>query len=226
MRTGYFSETSDNGKITTVGPPNEEMNGTSWRRTSGVQLRLPDSSQLQATMFGESTTFDSNFLAIPDATGARSIGRLSLNQTVPTDAVGGMVQWSRSSRRSHVLTAGMDFRWVDGDSIEDAFDAVTGSTRTTHREAGGTQRSLGVFLQDVFAPVNNVTLTASARLDRWRNYDAHDIATTLSTGAVSDPSLLADKDDSVFSPRVGALYRLHERVSVWGDIGAASAHRR
>jgi outer membrane receptor protein involved in Fe transport len=220
VRTGYFSETRQNGKITTVGPPNEEMNDTTWRQTSGgVRLRLPDSSQFQATIFGESKTFDSNFLAIPDATGARSIGRLSLNQTVPTDAIGGMVQWSRSLGRQHVLTAGTDFRWVDGDSIEDAFDAMTGSTRTTHRVAGGTQRSLGVFVQDVFVPVNDVTITASARLDRWRNYDAHDIATTLSTGAVSDP-VLADKNDSVVSPRVGALYRLHDRVSVWGDIGA------
>jgi outer membrane receptor protein involved in Fe transport len=195
------------------------MNDTAWRHASGgVRLRLPDSSQLQATMFGESKTFDSNFLAIPDATGARAIGRLSLNQSVPTDAVGGIVQWSRSLGRQHVLTAGTDFRWVDGDSIEDAFDAVTGSTRTTHRVAGGTQRSLGVFLQDVFVPVNNVTVTASARLDRWRNYDAHDIATTLSTGAVSDP-VLDDKSNSVVSPRLGALYRLHDRVSVWGDIG-------
>ncbi len=65
----------------------------------------------------------------------------------------------------------------------------------------------------------NVTVTASARLDRWRNYDAHNTETTLSTGAVSDP-VLADKKDSVVSPRLGALYRVHERLSVWGDIAS------
>ena len=218
VRTGYFSEDRHNGKITTVGPPNEEMNDTTWKFTSGgVRVRLPDASTLQGTMFGDVKEFNSNFLAIPDATGARATGRLSLNQTVPTDAFGGMVQWSKPIANKHVLSAGTDFRYVDGDSIEDAFDAITGSTKTLHRVAGGTQRSLGVFVQDVFAASANFTLTASARLDRWRNYDAHNTETNLITGAVSDPDL-PDKDDSVVSPRLGALYRVHERVSVWGEI--------
>jgi len=220
VRTGYFHEERHNGKMTTVGPPTEEMNDTTWKYvTGGVRLRLPDTSTLQGTVFGDQKTFNSNFLAIPDATGRRAIGRLSLNQTVPTDAVGGMAQWSRAFRGNHAISAGTDLRWVDGDSIEDAFDAVTGTNKTLHRVAGGTQRSLGIFVQDVFAPVSNLTVTASARLDRWRNYDAHNTETTLSTGAVSDP-VLADKKDSVASPRLGALYRVHERVSVWGDIAS------
>jgi iron complex outermembrane receptor protein len=220
VRTGYFHEDRHNGKITTVGPLTEELNDTTWKYTSGgVRARLPDASTLQATIFGDTKTFNSNFLAIPDATGARALGRLTLNQTVPTDAFGGTVQWSRGIFGTHVLTAGTDFRWVDGDSIEDAFDPITGATKTLHRVAGGTQRSVGLFVQDVFVPVPNVTVTASARLDRWRNYDAHNTETTLSTGAVSDP-VLPDKENSVVSPRIGALYRMHDRLSVWGDIGS------
>jgi outer membrane receptor protein involved in Fe transport len=220
VRTGYFQEKRHNGKITTVGPLKEELNDTTWKYASGgVRLRLPDASTLQGTVFGDHKTFNSNFLAIPDATGARATGRLSLNQTVPTNAFGGMTQWSRGFFSTHAISAGADLRWVDGDSVEDAFDAATGATKTLHRVAGGTQRSLGLFVQDVFAPFTNLTMTASARLDRWRNYDAHNIETTLSTGAVNDP-VLADKNDSVVSPRLGALYRVHPRVSVWGDIGA------
>jgi outer membrane receptor protein involved in Fe transport len=220
VRTGYFHEKRHNGKVTTVGPLTEEMNDTTWKYTSGgVRARLPGASYVEATVFGDTKTFNSNFLAIPDATGARALGRLTLNQTVPADAFGGMLQWSRGLGRHHVLTAGTDFRRVDGDSVEDAFDAVTGSTKTLHRVAGGTQRSFGMFVQDVFAPAPNVTVTASARLDRWRNYDAHNTETTLSTGVVSDP-VLPDKKDSVVSPRVGALYRIRERLSVWGDIGS------
>jgi iron complex outermembrane receptor protein len=220
VRTGYFQEERHNGKITTVGPLTEELNDTTWNYVSGgLRLRLPDASTLQGTLFGDHKTFNSNFLAIPDATGARATGRLSLNQMVPTNAFGGMVQWSRGLFGNHALSAGTDVRWVDGDSVEDAFDAVAGATRTLHRVAGGTQRSLGIFVQDVFAPLANLTVTASARLDRWRNYDAHNTETTLSTGAVSDP-VLADKKDSVVSPRLGALYRVHPRVSVWGDIAA------
>jgi len=220
VRTGYFDEERHNGKVTTLGPLTEEMNDTTWKYTSGgIRARLPGSSYVEATIFGDTKTFNSNFLAIPDATGARALGRLTLNQTVPADAFGGMLQWSRGLGRRHVLTAGTDFRRVDGDSIEDAFDAVTGSTKTLHRVAGGTQRSFGVFVQDVFAAAPNVTVTASARLDRWRNYDAHNTETTLSTGVVSDP-VLPDKKDSVVSPRVGVLYRIRERLSVWGDIAS------
>ena len=220
VRTGYFHEDRHNGKITTVGPLTEELNDTTWKYASGgVSARLPDTSTLQATIFGDTKTFNSNFLAIPDATGARAIGRLTLNQTVPTDAFGGTVQWSRGIFGTHVLTAGTDFRWVDGDSIEDAFDPITGSTKTLHRVAGGTQRSLGVFVQDVFVPLPNLTVTASARFDRWLNYDAHNTETTLSTGAINDP-VLPDKENSVGSPRIGSLYRVHDRLSVWGDIGS------
>jgi iron complex outermembrane receptor protein len=219
VRTGYFREERHNGKITTVGPLTEELNDTAWTFTSGGVRVAMDASSLQATVFVDNKTFDSNFLAIPDATGARAIGRLSLNQTVPTDAIGGMVQWTRALGAKHVLTAGTDFRWVDGDSIEDAFDVMTGATKTLHRVAGGTQRSLGIFVQDVFIPVADLTVTASARLDRWRNYDAHNTETILATGAVSDP-VLPDKEDSVISPRLGALYRVHERLSVWGDIAS------
>src|SRR5207244_9745465 len=97
VRTGYFHEERHNGKITTVGPLLEEMNDTSWKYTSGgVAVRLPDSSSLQATILTDTKTFNSNFLAIPDATGARATGRLSLTQTVPADSFGGMVQWSRA----------------------------------------------------------------------------------------------------------------------------------
>src|SRR5262249_44441387 len=149
VRTGYFHEKRHNGKITTVGPVLEEMNDTTWKYVSGgVRVRLPDSSSVQATMLSDTKTFNSNFLAIPDATGARATGRLSLTQNVPTDAFGGMVQWSRSFSGNQVLTAGTDFRRVDADSIEDAYDATTGSNKTLHRVAGGTQRSYGVFVQD------------------------------------------------------------------------------
>ena len=79
VRTGYFAEERTTGRSRTVGPVTEELNDSTWKYVSGgVRLRLPDASTLQATMFGDHKTFNSNFLAIPDATGARAIGRLTL----------------------------------------------------------------------------------------------------------------------------------------------------
>jgi len=127
------------------------------------------------------------------------------------------VQWSRALGAMNHLSAGTDWRWVDGDSNEDPLDAVTGTQVTLMRISGGTQRTLGVFVQDIFVPVPQLTLTFSARADQWRNYDGHNLETTVATG-LSTPNnrLLADRDDTVGSPRVAALYRFTDSVSAWG----------
>jgi iron complex outermembrane recepter protein len=222
VRTGYFREERDNGKITTLGPPTEEANDTTLKTLSGgVRVRFADASHLQASIFSDVETFRSNFMAVSQISPSqpRSIGRMTLNQRVPTKAVGGMVQWSRPFAGMHYVTVGTDWRWVDGDSEEDALDQVTGTQVTVQRVAGGTQRSFGAFIQDIITPTPELTITVSARLDQWKNYDPHNIERTVATGAISDPTL-PERDDTVGSPRVGALYRLTDRVSVWGGIGS------
>ena len=134
---------------------------------------------------------------------------MTLNQTVPTNAVGGMVQWRRVFGEKHVVSAGSDWRWVDGDSEENGYDAVTGTTQNLRRVSGGTQRSIGVFLQDIFTPVDRLTITASARVDNWKNYDGHNFENTVSNGVIGPPTAgnnpsLPERTDTVVSPRVGA----------------------
>jgi outer membrane receptor protein involved in Fe transport len=134
-----------------------------------------------------------------------------------------MVQWSRPfqlASRSHVVSAGTDYRWIDGDSDELTYALATGLTPQVHRVAGGTQRFVGFFAQDLIEVTPQLQLTLSARVDSWRNYDAHNLETTLSTGnptANNRPSL-ADKSDTAVSPRLAALYRATDRVSLWGSF--------
>jgi outer membrane receptor protein involved in Fe transport len=221
-RAGHFRERRDNGKVSTI-DGTEEANDTRWTTASGgVRLRLPDTSDLQVNVFADFARFRSNFLAVPAATPPRSVGRMTLNQRVPTTGVGGMTQWSRSLGQKHFVSAGLDWRWVDGDSEEDALDAVTGTRVTTSRISGGTQRSLGAFVQDLFSPLPRLTLTLAARLDRWRNSDGHNLEVDAVTGlptANHRPSL-PDRRDTVVSPRIAALYHLTDRVTVWGDLGS------
>jgi outer membrane receptor protein involved in Fe transport len=219
FRGGYFREERNNGKRTTVEPTAPEANDTSWQYASGgVRVQLPDSSDLRATMFTNVKTFRGNFLSIGDGpTPPRSFGRVALNQEVPSTDIGGMVQWSRALAQTHVLTAGTDFRWVDGDSNETVMNFAHGLTPVTFRVSGGTQRTVGAFVQDLISPIDRLTITLSARLDRWRNYDPHHTETSAATGAVTVRDL-APRQDTVVSPRAGVLYRLTDQVSVWGDI--------
>ncbi len=220
-RAGYFREERNNGKFTTIDAiRTPEANDTTWTAVNGgVRIELPDSSALQATVFSDFSRFHANFLAVPNVV-TRAIARVTLDQQVPTNAVGGMVQWSKTLSASNQLTIGGDFRWIDGDSREAGFDAVVGRTQNISRVSGGTQRSTGVFVQDVLTPLSSLTITAGARVDQWRNYNAHNLETSLPSGvatAANNPRL-PDRNDTVVSPRIAAMYRLADALNVWSSF--------
>jgi outer membrane receptor protein involved in Fe transport len=223
LRTGFFSEDRGNAKIT-------EVNDTEWWSVNGgVRLRLPGESDLQASIFVDNSTFHSNFVAVPATTPPRNSVRLTVDQTVPTDGIGGMAQWSKSIGTSNHLTIGGDWRRVSGDSNEDTYNQlgpivspITPAVLALIRVSGGTQQSMGVFVQDVFTPMDRLVLTLSARIDAWKNYDAHNLETNVPSGTPGpghNPDL-PDKDDTVASPRVAALYHVSDQIRVWGDFSA------
>jgi outer membrane receptor protein involved in Fe transport len=222
-RVGHFREERDNGKISTFDPVAEEANHTRWTSVNGgARVLLPDASDLQATVFVDDEKFFSNFLAVPAAAVPRSIGRFTLNQNVPTKSVGGMVQWGKALGLRNYFSAGADLRWVDGDSNEDALDAQRGQTVTLHRVSGGTQRSTGLFVQDIITPTEKLNITLASRVDHWRNYDAHNLETNLPAGtpAAGNRPELAERTDTVASPRAAALYKFTDRVSAWGGMSS------
>ena len=237
VRGGYFTEDRVNGKI-------GEVNDTRWTTGSaGVQIRLPDESNLQARLFVDNQKFHSTFLAVTNAATTRERVRLATDQNVPARGVGEMVQWSKALGAFNAFSAGSDWRWVDGDSREDAYvpapptaalipPVTLPAVLSLQRVSGGTQRSFGAFVQDIFTPVLKLAVTLSARVDRWRNYDAHNLETSVATGLATannkpsctttgglPPSCLDDRDDTVVSPRVAAIYHATNQVSVWGDFG-------
>ena len=220
FRAGYFEEDRNNGKHSTFTGAAEE-NDTKWTSASaGLTAGLSGNSELQVSASLGIGTLRSNNVAVPTATPPRSIGRITLAQRVPASSYNGMAQW-RTVVRSHAISAGADFRWVDGDSEEDGYDAVNGTTITLRRVSGGTQNGLGFFAQDIFTPISRLSITGAVRVDRWRNYDAHNLENSVPSGtptAGNNPAL-PDKRDTVTSPRIAAIYKLTERVSIWANIG-------
>ena len=65
-----------------------------------------------------------NFLAVTNPATTRNLVRLATDQHVPTNGVGTMVQWTKALSGSNVFSAGTDWRWIDGDSQEDAYVAA------------------------------------------------------------------------------------------------------
>lgn len=225
LRIGRFSENRVNAKV-------GEVNSTTWQSGSvGLQAQLPDSSTVQAHTYFDRQRSKFNFLAVANAATTRSAVRLATDQRVPTNGVGGMAQWTKVFGTTHVVSAGTDYRWVDGDSEEDAYVAavptvITGVTQEARlnlrRISGGTQRSMGLFVSDIITPTSKLVVTLAARVDRWRNYDGHNLETTVATGlpTANYNDALPDRSDTVFSPRVAALYHFTDRLTAWGAVNS------
>jgi iron complex outermembrane receptor protein len=217
FRAGVFDEDRNNGKI-------GELNNTNWTHgNGGLRAGLSDGSNIDGRIFFDRVRFFQNTFAVPAATPPRSQSNLTLEKNVPTNAVGTMVQWARAFQlggRAHIMTAGTDFRWIDGDSDELTYALATGLTPLIHRVAGGTQKFVGVYAQDLIEVAPKLQLTLSARLDSWRNYDAHNLETTIATGqpTAAHRASLPDKSDTAVSPRVAVLYRATDRISLWGSV--------
>ncbi len=225
MRVSRFNEDRTNAKV-------GEINSTEWLAGSlGLQAQLPDSSTLQAHTFVDRQRSKFNFLAVTNAATTRNAVRLATDQRVPTNGVGGMMQWTKVFGTTHVVSAGTDYRWVDGDSEEDAYVAavptvITGVTQAAvpslRRISGGTQRSMGVFVSDIITPTTKLVLTLSARADRWRNYGGRNLETSVATGlpTANFRDDLPERTDTVFSPRVAALYHFTDRLTAWGAVNS------
>lgn len=216
-RIGYFDEKRDNGKV-------GELNDTTWTAVqAGGRVQLREGSTVQARLFYDHEDFHQNTFAVPASTPPRSASNLTLDKIVPSRAIGSLVQWSRVlpiRGRAHVATAGTDFRRIVGDSDERTYALATGLTPVIHRVAGGRQRFVGLFGQDIVELTDKWQLTMAARLDSWRNYDAHNRETVLATGlpTAAHRDALPDKSDTAISPRVAVLYRLRSNVSVWSSL--------
>ncbi|WP_292930521.1 TonB-dependent receptor [Novosphingobium sp. PASSN1] len=84
-------------------------------------------------------------------------------RATPSTGIGGKLELRPPLGSAHVLRFGADWRYGEGRTEEDVY---TQGVKTGQRRAGGTNRDLGLFIEDdwTFGPV---VLTAGARADRW-----------------------------------------------------------
>lgn len=176
----------------------------------GANVKTPGGSDWKLAVFSHLQTFKSTFSSpAPD----RNSETPALDQfDVPSTAVGTILQWSKQIHQSHLLLAGTDLRWIEGETNED-FRFVSGQF-TRRRKAGGEQQLAGVFLQDIFTPTPRWQVVIGGRLDLWRSFDAARIERDLQTGAITLDQTFADRTRLAVSPRVGVHYQAADRLSL------------
>jgi outer membrane receptor protein involved in Fe transport len=204
----YFDEDRGNGTPLT----NNGSDAAGF--TAGSDFTTEGGSDWRIILFARDQSFNSTFSA---QAADRQSEAPALDQfAVDSTDIGGSVQWSKFLAGKHLLTAGLDARWIDGRTNENFF--WDGQTFLRQRRAGGDQQLTGVFVQDLFSVSETLQITLSARGDIWENTDGFRLETVRADGSVLRSETFEDRDDSAFSPKVAALYKATDHVSIRGSL--------
>jgi len=229
LRGGYFYENQNGGTEYTTSMVRQGAYSASARYSPG------EAGTFDLAVFGHSGEFVQNRARV---TAGRAQESLSAHQQVPTNDVGAGLLWTsrplgvtdpeadvRFLDRvalppvgSHTVTAGMDARWITGQTDETLYPAPPVSpTSTVQQNSGGKQQLLGVFVQDVYEVSQAVEVVGALRYDHWANNDAF-LYQALSNGTSRPTFDYSDRSDQAWNPKVGV------RVSPldWLTIRAAA----
>jgi outer membrane receptor protein involved in Fe transport len=199
----------------------DRRNGTKLQRNDtatesvavGARLRTSDGSYWNPVFFANQQRFHQSFTAVAANRNTENLTRL---QFVPSRDAGLSFNWSRASFAKHLLVLGVDVRGVRGTSDEVIYVA---GRPTTFVSAGGRQRRMGFFAQDLVNISARWQLAVSARYDNWRDSSAASVERTLATGVVR-PRFFEPRSSDAFSPRLSLTYRPKEQLAF-----RASAYR-
>lgn len=179
VRARAFSEDRTNGT------PLQD-NDTDSRLVAADASGAAGTGRWQARTWYGTQGYDQSFTAVQ---AGRATESLTLRQRVPATTGGVLGEWSGAVSQA-ALTGGVEYRRVDGETRETRY--VLGRPLAPAR-AGGTQQTLGGFVQARVDPAGPVSLVGGVRIDRWASDD-------LDARAVSRRTFV--------SPRVSASWRL------------------
>jgi outer membrane receptor protein involved in Fe transport len=206
-RGWYFDDSRNNG---TVGQVNGIRLG---QGALGAKLQLGSAGTLTLRFYGDAQTYHQNFFSVASG---RNSQTLTDRQTVPAQGVGGSAVWSRLVGKRQTLVAGLDDHEEIGHSNE---ILGTIASPTADQSAGGRQRTVGLFGEDLIQVAPGWLLSVSARWDDWRNVDAFLVRTALPADTTTT-KLYPDRSYDVFNPRATLVHQFNDHIS-W----SASAYR-
>ena len=147
LRASHYRESRNNGT------PLQVNDTTSRHLAIGADLL---NSTLALRAYGSDQDYYQTFSAIA---ADRNSERLTVEQRVPSHAIGGSAQYTRGFGDRHVVVAGAELREVEGVSHE-----LRGGGRF---EVGGRQRTGALYVEDLFAVSPELSVTAGVRGDVW-----------------------------------------------------------
>jgi len=197
-RGWFLSESRANGTL-------DQVNDTRLGQGAlGADLQLGSLGSLTLRFYGDAQTYHQTFSSIA---ADRNSETLTDIQTVPAQGVGGSGVWSRALGHRKTLVAGFDLQEAIGRSDE----ILPVASKET--SAGGRQRSVGIFGEDLIQITPRWTLAASAHFDDWRNFDASLISALIASPGAQTVTAYADRSYQAFSPRLSVVNQVSAHVS-------------
>lgn len=201
-RGSFFDESRDNGT------PMQTNATRISRAVLGGDGQAGPIGSFSVRLYGDAQAFAQTFSAVATD---RMSETLTNVQHVPAQQMGGTAQWSRTAGKRQTLVAGVEAQEVRGASNERVFVAGKAASIV---EAGGRQRRAGVFGEDVIRLSPHWVITAVARFDHWRNFDAQSVWTPLAPLGPTTVTPFVERNETAFSPRLAILHQLTENVSL------------
>lgn len=191
-----FSEERNNGTVV-------QINSTHLGAlSSGVDTTLGKNA-FSFRVYGTGEHYHQSFSSIASDRNSEALTRW---QTAPSDQIGFSAQWMRPVSILQ-FTAGMDGRFIHGETDETAFSA---NLPTSLNASGGRDNLLGGFAEVSAAITRRLRASAGVRADRWSNEDGFNRVTPLSTN-ITTFTALDPHTETAYSPRAGFVYGLTEQ---------------
>jgi outer membrane receptor protein involved in Fe transport len=205
----FFGEARQNGTPL-------QTNRTHIRQfVTGGDFQTRQAGAFSLRAYGGTQVFDQNFSAVSSDRNSETLTRL---QRVPAQSTGISIQWSRDAWKRQTFVAGLEAREVRGASDETVFVAGRASSLVG---AGGRERAVGLFLEDIIRLSQNLFVTAGARVDRWRNFDALSTTRPLASVAMATTNIFPDRFETAFSPQLSLLYKAASNLSLYASASRA-----
>jgi outer membrane receptor protein involved in Fe transport len=189
----------------------------------GVDAPMGSYGSLTLRIFGDGQDLHQNFSSVAASQMSETI---TDSQIVPAQQLVGYAQWARAAGWHQNLVVEFDANEIVGRSNETLFSS---GARSRDVNAGGRQRTFGILGEDLIRVSPNWLVSLSARFDRWDNFDASLLCTSLtslSSASCAPPAapgppvltLFAGRVENAFSPRLTVIHRFAPNFSVSASL--------
>lgn len=194
-RGSFFNEDRHNGTVI-------QLNNTQLADfATGLNYETKSLGAISARLFGLYESYYQTFSTVPYG---RDSEKLTDEQSVPSQALGGSAQWSRPVGRKQTLVAGFEGREVNGESN----DVLPGVSATI---AGGRERTTRLFGEDIVQVSSKLIANLSLGYDHWSDFSARQLKIT-SGGTTLTP--YPDRAQDALNPRASLLYRVRPKTTL------------